>query len=170
MPASPWRTFGSLEPDRDYVALLSYLPLKSYWRIPVFFFYTAQVTKQLASAEDMLGYLVLARPLSKQFWTLSAWKDDAALRTFVQHPPHVRIMNALSPHMGETRFARWMVTRSQLPLGWDGALSRFSLWRNSLQAPASSKNTIESMPMTISLRSAWNPTFSRTRIEARFSG
>jgi hypothetical protein len=27
MPASPWRTLGSSEPERDYVALLSYLPL-----------------------------------------------------------------------------------------------------------------------------------------------
>src|ERR1700741_1662189 len=92
MPASPWRRFGSPEPDREYVALLSYLPLKSYWRIPFFFLYTTQVVKQLASAEGMLGYSVLARPLSKGFWTLSAWTDDAALRSFVQPPPHVRIM------------------------------------------------------------------------------
>lgn len=87
MPASPWRTFGASDPNGEYLALLSYLPLKSYWRIPHFFLYTAQVTKQLTSAEGMLGYSVLARPLSKRFWTLSAWKDDAALRTFVQYPP-----------------------------------------------------------------------------------
>jgi hypothetical protein len=87
MPASPWRTFASPEPERDYVALLSYLPLKSHWRVPVFFFYTIQVVKQMASAEGLLGYSVLARPLSKRFWTLSAWRDEAALQTFVQHPP-----------------------------------------------------------------------------------
>jgi hypothetical protein len=89
MPASPWRTFGSSAPEQDYVALLSYLPLKSYWRIPVFFFYTAQVVNQLASAAGVLGYSVLAHPLSKRFWTLSAWKDEAALRTFVQYPPQL---------------------------------------------------------------------------------
>jgi quinol monooxygenase YgiN len=124
MLASPWRTFGSLEPERDYVVLLSYLPLKSFWRIPHFFLYTAQVTKQLVSAEGVLGYSVLARPLSKQFWTLSAWKDDAALRTFVQYPPHARIMTALTPHMGETKFVRWMVKGFQLPLSWEDAPSR----------------------------------------------
>src|ERR1700740_685126 len=90
MPASPWRNFGSPEPEREYLALLSYLPLKSYWRIPIFFFYTAQVVKQLASAEGMLGYSVLARPLSQRFWTLSAWKDDAALLTFVPYSSHGR--------------------------------------------------------------------------------
>ena len=127
MPASPWRTFGSLEPERDCVALLSYLPLKSYWRIPIFLFYTMQVVKQLASAEGVLGYSVLARPLSKQFWTLSTWKDDAALRTFVQYPPHLHIMTALAPHMGETKFVRWTVKGSELPLRWDDALRRFPL-------------------------------------------
>jgi quinol monooxygenase YgiN len=126
MPASPWRTFGSPEPERDYVALLSYLPLKSYWRIPHFFRYTVQVVRQLASADGMVGYSVLAHPLSKRFWTLSAWKDEAALHTFVQHPPHVRIMNALTPHMGETKFVRWTVKGAQLPLSWEGALRRLS--------------------------------------------
>ena len=79
MPASPWRTSGAPDPNGDFVALLSYLPLKSYWRVPPFFLYTAQVAKQLASAQGLLGYSVLARPLSKRFWTLSAWKDEAAL-------------------------------------------------------------------------------------------
>ena len=102
--------------------MLSYLPLKSYWRIPFFFLYTTQVVKHLASAEGVLGYSVLARP--KRFWTLSAWKDEAALHAFVQHPPHVRIMTALNPHMGETKFVRWTVKGSELPLLWEDALSR----------------------------------------------
>jgi quinol monooxygenase YgiN len=126
MPATPWRKFGSPDPNRDFIALLSYLPLKSYWRVPPFFLYSAQVMKQLASAQGLLGYSVLARPLTKRFWTLSAWKDEAALRAFVQHPPHVRLMAALAPHMDKTKFVRWMVKGSQLPLRWDDALRRFS--------------------------------------------
>ena len=125
MPASPWRTFSSPDPDGDFVALLSYLPLKSYWRMPPFFLYTAQVAKQLASAQGLLGYSVLAHLLSKRFWTLSVWKDEAALRAFVQHPPHIRIMAALTPHMDKTEFVRWTVKGSQLPLLWDDALRRF---------------------------------------------
>lgn len=126
MLASPWRTFSSPEPNGDFVALLSYLPLKSYWRVPSFFLYTAQVAKQLASAHGLLGYSVLARPLSKRFWTLSAWENEAALRAFVQQPPHVRIMTALIPHMDGTKFVRWTVKGSQLPLRWDDALRRFA--------------------------------------------
>jgi heme-degrading monooxygenase HmoA len=127
MPASPWRTFGSPERNSDFVALLSYLPLKSYRRVFPFVFYTVQVAKQLESAQGLLGYSLLARPLSKRFWTLSVWKDEDALRAFVQHPPHVRVMTALAPHMDKTQFVRWMVKGSQLPLRWDDALRRSEL-------------------------------------------
>jgi quinol monooxygenase YgiN len=125
MPATPWRTFGASDPNSDFIALLSYLPLKSYRRVLPFFVYTAKVVEQLASAEGLLGYSVLARPFSKRFWTLSAWNSEAALRTFVNHPPHVRIMTALTPHMGDTKFVRWTIKSSELPLQWDDALRRF---------------------------------------------
>lgn len=127
MPASPWRTFGSPDPKGDFVALLSYLPLKNYWRVVPFFLYTTQVVKQLATANGLLGYSLLARPLSKRFWTLSAWQNEAALRAFVQHPPHVRIMTALASHMDKTKFVRWTVKGSDLPLRWNDALRRLPL-------------------------------------------
>jgi hypothetical protein len=126
MPATPWRTCSSSHPNGDLLALLSYFSLKSYWRVPSFFYYTAQVAKQLASAQGLLGYSVLARPLSKRFWTLSAWKDEAALRDFVRRSPHVRIMTAIAPHRDQTKFLRWTVKGSQLPLGWVDALRRFA--------------------------------------------
>lgn len=127
MPASPWRTFGSPDPNGEFVALLSYLPLNTYWRVVPFVFYTAQVMKQLASlasAQGLVGYSLLARPLSKRFWTLSVWKNEEALRAFVRHPPHASIMSALAPHMDKTKFVRWTVKGSQLPLQWDDALRR----------------------------------------------
>jgi quinol monooxygenase YgiN len=124
MPASPWRTFRSPDPNREVVVLLSYLPLKTHWRILPFVIYTARVMKQLASAQGLLGYSLLARPVQKRFWTLSAWENPRALDTFVQDPPHAQIMAALAPHMGKTRFNRWMVKGSQLPLRWDEALRR----------------------------------------------
>ena len=43
--------------------------------VPSFFLYTSQVVKKLASAQGLLGYSFLARPLSKRFWTLSAWEN-----------------------------------------------------------------------------------------------
>ena len=35
------------------------------------------------------------------------------------HPPHVRIMTALAPHVDKTKFVRWTVKGSELPPRWD---------------------------------------------------
>ena len=126
MPEISWRVLCSPNPDDDFIAVLSYLPLKSYWRLPPFFLYSAQVVRQLASAQGLVGYSFLAHLHSKQFWTLSAWKSEEALQSFVQHGPHIRIMTAMAPHMDETKFVRWAVKGLHLPLNWDDALSRFA--------------------------------------------
>jgi hypothetical protein len=126
MPAMPWRQFGPPDPNGDYVALVSFLPLKSFSRLFPFVAYTVQVIQQLAKADGVAGYSLLARPLSKRFWTLSAWKSEEALRAFVVRAPHVRIMTSLRPHMAATKFVRWQVKGSQLPLQWDEALRRIS--------------------------------------------
>jgi len=124
MPAMPWRTFGSANSNGDFVALLSYLPLNSYWGVFRLAVYAPQVIKQLATADGLVGYSLLARLLSKRFWTLSAWKNEATLQAFVNRPPHFRIMSALGPHMGKTGFVRWTVKGSDLPLRWGDALPR----------------------------------------------
>lgn len=126
MPAMPWRQFGPPDPNGDYVALVSFLPLKSFSRLFPFVVYTVQVIKQLAKADGLVGYSLLANPLSKRFWTLSAWKSEETLRAFVVKTPHVQIMKSLSPYMAGTKFVRWPVKGSQLPLQWDDALRRIS--------------------------------------------
>ena len=122
MPATPWRSFSNAEPERDYLALLSFLPLKSFWHLPAFLLATTRVAKQLAAAPGLIAYSLLARPMKKSFWTVSVWQDEDALQGFIHHPPHVRLMAALTPHMRKTRFVRWMVKGSQLPLLWDDVL------------------------------------------------
>ena len=126
MPATPWRTFGSPDPNGDFVALLSYLPLRTYRGVLHWAIYTTRVVKQLAT-DGLVGYSLLARPLSKRFWTLSAWKNEAALQAFVNRSPHLRVMAALGPHMDKTGFVRWTVKGTDLPLRWDDALPRLPL-------------------------------------------
>jgi len=65
-----------------------------------------------------------AQLAAKRFWTLSVWEDETALRAFVAAPPHAAVMKALAPHMGATRFTRWTVRGSDLPLQWDDTLKR----------------------------------------------
>jgi hypothetical protein len=124
MPTLPWRSFGRAEPERQYVALLSYLPLKRGTRIPWFLLHTVRIMGELRRSRGLLGYSLRARLMAKRFWTLSVWEDEAALNGFVHAEPHARTMAALAPHMGEIGFTRWTLKGSELPVTWEDALKR----------------------------------------------
>lgn len=126
MPAVPWRAFSSYDPHGDFVALLSYFRLKSYSRVFPFFLHAPRVMRQLAEAEGLVGYSLLAQPFSRRFFTLSAWQNEVTLKAFVHHPPHFLAMTTLVPHMEKTHFLRWTVKGSVLPLQWHDALRRFA--------------------------------------------
>jgi len=106
--------------------LLSYLPLKHSWQIPQFLLHTARIMDQLRKSNALLGYSLRAELRAKRFWTLSAWQDEAALQLFVRTHPHSHAMRAMVPRMGKTRFTRWTVKGSELPMSWEEALMR---WR-----------------------------------------
>ncbi|HKE00648.1 MAG TPA: antibiotic biosynthesis monooxygenase, partial [Planctomycetota bacterium] len=112
------------EPDREYVALLTYLPLRAYRSIPRFLVSTIRIGRQLARAPGAIGYSLRASMGSKQFWTLSVWESEAALGAFVAARPHLDAMSGLRGHMGATRFTRWRVRGRELPPDWSDALRR----------------------------------------------
>jgi heme-degrading monooxygenase HmoA len=124
MPASPWKSLQPADPRREYLVLLSFLPLKRLWRIPWFGLQANRITKQLERSAGVIGYSVNSRLFTRRFWTLSAWEDEAALQAFVHAAPHVATMRAMIPHMGPTRFVRWTVLGAHLPVRWDDALRR----------------------------------------------
>ena len=65
-----------------------------------------------------------AKLFSRRFWTLSVWEDSVALMEFVAKVPHSDSMKAMAPYMGQTKFTRWKVVGSALPLRWDEAIRR----------------------------------------------
>ena len=126
---SPWKSVGTPDPTREYLALLSYLPLKGYRRMMDLVRRSRTVSDQLEQTPGLMGFSFRAKFLRHRFWTLSAWQDEEALRTFVGKVPHVDAMTVLQPFMGETEFVRWKVKGTELPLRWDDALPRMSLPR-----------------------------------------
>src|SRR6516164_6561306 len=124
MTETPWQSYSRAVPERDYVALLSYLPLNSAWQLPRLLLYSTRIRRQLRTSSGLIGYSLRAQLAAKQFWTLSVWEDEAALQAFVTASPHAAVMKALAPHMGATRFARWIVKSSDLSLRWDDAPKR----------------------------------------------
>jgi hypothetical protein len=120
----PWKVVSSAARDREYMALLSYLPLRSYSRIPQFFRYTIQIQGQMQQTPGAIGYALRAKVFSRKFWTLSVWENDGALMEFVRKVPHGDAMKIIAPHMDRTKFTRWKVPGSAVRPTWDEAMQR----------------------------------------------
>ena len=124
MPAKPWVTFRQPDPDREYLVLLSELPLQRLRDLGAFLLYTWRIQGQLRRTPGVLGYSLLARILKRQFWTLSVWESEAALHQFVVDNPHGQVMTALQGKMGQTHFVRWSMRGAAFPPRWQDALAR----------------------------------------------
>jgi len=120
----PWVKFAEATADKEYFALLSYLPLKKYRSVPKFITFTFQIQRQLRATPGVIGYSLRAKIFSRRFWTLSVWIDEPALMEFVMKIPHMEAMKALLPQMGKTKFTKWKVSGSALPLRWEDAMER----------------------------------------------
>jgi hypothetical protein len=121
---SPWIKFAVPDSNREYFALLSYLPLNKYSAISKFLYFTFQIQRQLRGTPGIIGYSLRAKLLSRNFWTLSAWTDEKTLMEFVVRIPHGQAIKAMLPHMGRTNFTKWRVSGSVLPLRWADAIGR----------------------------------------------
>jgi hypothetical protein len=120
----PWKALAPADKSREYIALLSYLPLRGYRKVPLFFRLTLRINRQLRATPGAIGYAMRAKVFSRQFWTLSVWESDRALMDFVAKVPHGEVMNELAPHMGAASFTRWKLLGSGVPPRWDDAVRR----------------------------------------------
>src|ERR1700758_757344 len=119
MPALPWVERQAIDPDREYLAMASRLPLKHYRSIPGFLRVTLAIRRQLADTSGLDGYALNAERSRKRFWTFSVFAAQAKLDPFAASDPHRRIIRRLGPLMGETRFEFFGISGSQLPMTWD---------------------------------------------------
>ena len=110
MPDLPWKAYAEMEPGTGYLVMASHLPLQRITATVRFFRAVSAVRKQLATAEGLIGYTLGAKPLARDYWTLSVWTDGTALRQFMRTLPHAQVMTSLKPFMGPTKFVTWTVT------------------------------------------------------------
>jgi hypothetical protein len=123
MVEASWVSLGDIVPTREYLALITYLPRKSYWSIFSFLRQTNAIRKQLNASPGLIGYSLRAQLLGKKAWTLSVWQDENALSEFVGRSPHADTMKNVS--LGKQRkFVRWKLMGSQVPPKWDEALKQ----------------------------------------------
>lgn len=119
----PWEWTSEPVSDREYLVLLSYLPLERFRTMPRFLRYVRAIQRQLRGTKGP-GYSFDAHPLGRRFWTLSVWEDEGSLMEFVRTSPHLGTMATPRDKMGRTMFVRWKAKGSDIPPSWDGALAR----------------------------------------------
>jgi hypothetical protein len=118
MPALPWTTIRTPDPERTYQAFGTKLPLTSALYIPGFLRDTRRIRHQLAAADGIVGYGLLAELRAKTFWTVSVWDDEASLRAFAAAEPHRSIMRRVPGRMGLSAFQPFDVVGTDLPIEW----------------------------------------------------
>ena len=109
MPDLPWTSRSQMEPGPEYVVMASHLPLRKVSSTVRFFRAVSAVRSQLEHTDGLIGYTLRAKPLARDYWTLSVWKDRAALQEFMRTSPHVEIMTSLKPFMEPTKFVYWSI-------------------------------------------------------------
>ena len=126
MPDLPWTARTDMQTGETYLIMASHLPLSRITATVRFFRAVAAVRRQLADAEGLIGYTLRAKPVARNYWTLSVWRDRSALQAFMRTPPHVGVMSSLRPFMAPTKFVQWEITGADGRPSWDEAFRRLA--------------------------------------------
>ena len=82
-----------------------------------FFLHTNRSRRQATNAPGNLGVRV-RKTDGLAFWTLTLWRDVAAMRSFTIASPHKETMSKLANWCDEAAFAHWELETNDLPT-WD---------------------------------------------------
>jgi quinol monooxygenase YgiN len=126
VPDLPWTSPSGFDPEQTYVVMASHLPLAGLASTVKFLRAVSAVRRQLAGAEGLVGYTLRAKPLARDYWTLSVWKDEAALHQFMRTAPHAELMGSLKPITGPTKFVQWQIAGTEGRPAWSAALERLT--------------------------------------------
>ncbi len=134
MPARPWKRLVEVDPEREYLAIVTYLPLERYTEIREFLRATKQVVRQLEESAGAVAYSLDAHLPRKRFWTLSVWETSAALSSFARAEPHRALTREYGARMPGFATARWEVSGTAVPPSWTEARTRLQAASNGRSA------------------------------------
>jgi hypothetical protein len=98
------------------------LRVRSWFYLPQFLWYTFKAARQVKRAAGFTGGRV-TRDKGNVFWTLTAWKDEAAMRAYRGSGAHMKAMPKLLDWCDEASIAHWEQPGAELS-GWADAHRR----------------------------------------------
>ncbi len=124
MPTLPWTRIAQPAADAEVVVMASHFKLTSLLRVPRFLYDAMRIRAQATGADGAFGVSLVARPLAREFYTLSAWRDRDAITSFVRAEPHRSTMTRHRAGMADSKFVFYDVAGDALPPSWDEARTR----------------------------------------------
>jgi quinol monooxygenase YgiN len=128
MPTLPWLSIRPATGETT-VVMASRFRVRQLHQVPRFFLDSLRIHRQVRAADGALGISLIARPLRREFLTLSAWRDRQSLDALVRSNPHRAAMRLHRPAMAESTFTFWQVPVTHLPVPWDEVRSRLDAER-----------------------------------------
>jgi heme-degrading monooxygenase HmoA len=98
------------------------LRVRSLLYMPFFAWSAMRSSRQARAAEGSLSVRMLA-DAHRAFWTVTVWRDEAAMRRFMLAGAHGRAMRKLMEWCNEASVARWEQESPAAP-GWQEAYER----------------------------------------------
>jgi quinol monooxygenase YgiN len=90
------------------------LRVRSFFYLPKFIWYALKSERQAERAEGFLCGRVM-RDKGNAFWTLTAWRDEAAMRAYRGSGAHMKAMPKLLDWCDEASLAHWEQESEELP-------------------------------------------------------
>jgi heme-degrading monooxygenase HmoA len=124
MPTLPWIPVHAA--DAPAVVMASRFRLRRLRDVPRFFLDAMRIHRQVRAADGALGVSLVAHPLRREFFTLSAWRNRAAVDALVRAEPHRSAMGRYHAVMADAVFRFWEVSPDALPPSWEEAFRRLA--------------------------------------------
>ncbi|MFC9285489.1 DUF3291 domain-containing protein [Streptomyces sp. NPDC057052] len=126
MPTLPWTTVDEPAPGAEAVVMASRFEVRSLKDVPRFLLKSLGAWRQVTRAPGAYGASLVAQPLRRTFWTLSAWESEEALYRYARTEPHRSVMTGLRSTTKASAFAFWRVPAAGLPVDWADARRRLA--------------------------------------------
>jgi hypothetical protein len=125
MPILTWHAeYSAVEPHATAVVMSSKFRVRRLLDVPRFFIDSLRIYRQMQRADGALQISLKAHPHRREFYTLSAWRDRAALDNSVRAEPHRTSMRRHRQVMTEATFVFWDAPHKELPITWNEAHRR----------------------------------------------
>ncbi len=84
-----------------------------------------RVAASLADRDGLVAYSLRKELLGNEAWTMTVWRDRAALEAFVASSAHQHAIRNSAHELAAARFLRFEIDAAALPISWEDALALF---------------------------------------------